>query len=831
MSIRYVRALPKIALMIPMLVVSALSSPSAHALDICVNSVAALKSALSLGEIQSVPYKIKIAQGTYLVDADLNTHFSAPTTIEGGYSANCSTRSVSAANTVINLGQAAQNHTTFWSQDQASPIALLAVDGMTFTNSNFSFAFAAGSFVPIFANHEGELNLSNLRFTGMPDGVGATVFTGTVHIENVQYDHLTGASTCAVFAQSFDGARVTLNHVTADLNGGSDLCLRDDGDKTQMYIMNSILWSSDGSQPIFRDVPGIPMNPNTTVAFFNDIDFGELITGIPLDDNTIHVDPKWVDPANGNYRLKTSPLSPAINTGTTQVFGGEPATDIEGHLRVIGSWPDRGAYESAFNDQSVLTVANTFDSGAGSLRQAMLDANSSPGIAHTIKFDIRGPSQLPICPAVIALNSTLPAIDSTMLIDGYSQLLSTPNTSVDSFNANLCIMIKPASGTLSTGLKVLSNAGLAVSLTLRGVGLGGFSQPLALLGGQGHVIAGNQFGGVANGVSLPGAGISAVSIGVNASGSLIVGGINPADRNVIGGAANAGVNIQATTASSPTDCQVVNNLIGLTPNGVSVLTNSVGINVSGSGCSISQNRVAGNTIANLWIQGDHNLVQQNQVGFNIQNNGFFTNTYGVLVTGFGNIIGAGANGGSITANTVRYNIAGGVVIKGDTASANSVNANRIYDNGGNSDGMDIDLVSNDGITGPTPNDDTDFDSGVNDLQNFPVPKGLVYTAAGTSNRPAALTAQLATVPGIYRVDVYFSNAINAQARRGHAETILTHATVQVPFGGRLSFSLPIFVPNQNAGGVISLTATNSSGSTSEVGPALFTDTIFADGVD
>jgi ligand-binding sensor protein len=55
--------------------------------------------------------------------------------------------------------------------------------------------------------------------------------------------------------------------------------------------------------------------------------------------------------------------------------------------------------------------------------------------------------------------------------------------------------------------------------------------------------------------------------------------------------------------------------------------------------------------------------------------------------------------------------------------------------------------------------------------------------------------------------------------------------VQVPASGRVSFSVPILVPNQNAGGVISLTATNSGGNTSEVGIALATDAIFADGIE
>ena len=138
--------------------------------------------------------------------------------------------------------------------------------------------------------------------------------------------------------------------------------------------------------------------------------------GRPLNsDAAVFTDPSslWIDPANGNYRLKTNPVSPAINSGTGQIFGGEPGTDIEGHPRIVGSAPDRGAYESSFSDFAVLTVTNTHDSGAGSLRQAMLDANSSPTIAKQIKFDIRDANLQPICPAVIALSSALPTVGSS----------------------------------------------------------------------------------------------------------------------------------------------------------------------------------------------------------------------------------------------------------------------------------------------------------------------------------------------------------------------------------------------------------------------------------
>ncbi len=824
--------LPRLFAIAISLMLSYLAVPApAHALEICADSVTLVKAALALGTIQSTPFKVKIVQGTYLMDTNLIYTFSAPITVEGGYTVNCASRIVDSANTVINIGS---GHSFNWTQHTGSPTAEIDVDGLTFSNTDRAVEFSTGNY-GVFSNDPGSLTFSHVHFTQLGNvltPLNFYTYNDSINLTDVLIDHISANGGCGVSVSSVGGARVTINHMTADLQAGEDFCLSDGNDTTQMYIYNSVLWSSGGGLTFFSD-DLFTLNPNTSIAFFNDIYAAQSISGVPVIQNQISTNPLWIDPANGNYRLKTSPVSPGINTGTTQIFGGEPATDIEGHSRVIGSAPDRGAYESALNDQSTLVVTNTFDSGPGSLRQAMLDSNSSPTIAKSIQFNIRNQSQVPICPAVIALSSSLPAIDSTMSIDGYTQPTSTKNTDANAFNANLCIMLKPASGTLPTGLRVLSSAGAGASLTVRGLGFGGFNQPIVLLGGQdlGHVIAGNQFGGVAHGVSLPAASLSAINIGINASGSLIVGGVNAADRNVIVGAGNSGVSVQPTVSSTLGDCQVVNNLIGLTPNGISALPNTYGIQISGSGCVVARNRVAGNTIANLFIQGDSNVVQQNLVGFNVQNNGFFTNTIGVLINGSGNTIGAAGNGGSITANIVRSNFAGGIVVKGDSAIANSINANLVYDNGNNSDGMDIDLWPTGGVAGPTPNDATDLDAGPNDLQNFPVPKSLVYAAAGTLDRPGTVTAQLVTIPGSYRIDVYFSNAINSLGLRGHAEIALTHAIVQVPAGGKLSVSLPILVPSQSAGGVISMTATNSSGSTSEIGAAMLTDTIFADGLD
>ena len=59
-------------------------------------------------------------------------------------------------------------------------------------------------------------------------------------------------------------------------------------------------------------------------------------------------------------------------------------------------------------------MTNTNDSGPGSLRQAILNANANPGL-DTITFDIPGAGVHTISPA-----SALPAITDPVVIDGYT---------------------------------------------------------------------------------------------------------------------------------------------------------------------------------------------------------------------------------------------------------------------------------------------------------------------------------------------------------------------------------------------------------------------------
>src|SRR5256885_8093230 len=81
------------------------------------------------------------------------------------------------------------------------------------------------------------------------------------------------------------------------------------------------------------------------------------------------------------------------------------------------------------------TVTNTNDSGAGSLRQAILDANANPG-TDTIAFSIPGSGGHMIRP-----QSPLPQISDSVVIDGYTQPGTSPNTLAIGDNAVLLVEI------------------------------------------------------------------------------------------------------------------------------------------------------------------------------------------------------------------------------------------------------------------------------------------------------------------------------------------------------------------------------------------------------
>jgi hypothetical protein len=78
---------------------------------------------------------------------------------------------------------------------------------------------------------------------------------------------------------------------------------------------------------------------------------------------------------------------------------------------------------------ATFTVTNTANSGPGTLRQAILDANANPGL-DTINFNLPGSGVQTIAPT-----NALPAITNAVFIDGFSQPGSSANTSATGDNS------------------------------------------------------------------------------------------------------------------------------------------------------------------------------------------------------------------------------------------------------------------------------------------------------------------------------------------------------------------------------------------------------------
>ena len=315
-----------------------------------------------------------------------------------------------------------------------------------------------------------------------------------------------------------------------------------------------------------------------------------------------------------------------------------------GWLAVLASAPSAPA--------ATFTVTTIADSGPGSLRQAILSANGHPG-ADVIAFAIPGPGVHTIAPL-----SELPAVTDPVTIDGYTQAGSHPNTAASSDNAVIRIDLSGVSAPAGASGIVVQHDGCAI----RGLAIHGFHPENGSQGGDGIRVSGNAAVIAGNFVGTDPSGLAADgnTEGVVATGDgNRIGGIAPADRNVIVSSVNA-----------------------------------VGLRIS----------------------GDSAVIQGNFIGVDATGYGNLGNRgAGIFIGGKGATIGGTAGGGA-EANVIAFN--GGAVIlpdKGDTGIA--IIRNAIFENEANPRGVGgIDL----GYDGVTPDDACDLDTGANGLQNFPV---------------------------------------------------------------------------------------------------------------
>ncbi len=511
-----------------------------------------------------------------------------------------------------------------------------------------------------------------------------------------------------------------------------------------------------------------------------------------------------VDPQLDGSLRPIEPGSPVINAGDDEVEGGLPAQDYLGGARRIGSRVDIGALESAVNDLPVITVINTNDSGAGSLRQAIVDANSAPN-ETSIAFDIPG-----ACPQIIQLDSALPALTEPVVIDGYSQPGSVYNQADRSFDGTLCVALVPELA-MATGLHLQTAPG--DTMRVEGLAFYGFQSEAVRVTGQGSAeVRGNGFGTGAAGLLAPGFDDAAIRV-IDAAGS-VIGGADVAARNVIARATQAGVRLEGNGART-----VRGNLIGFDMGGTLNFGNGIGVKVDGG----TRNVITGNWIG---FSGTRGVLIDNTAE-PAQETVITVNTFGVNVNY--QAAGNGTNAIRVEAGEEHKIETNQILFSGTDGIAIVTPARRVrlYNNSISSSALQAIDVSPDGVN------DIDLDvgaTGANDSQNFPI----LVDAIG-SNDAGEVTGVLESANGSYIVQ-FFRNGVcdadgfgEAQSWIGQTAVTITNATPDA--NGSASFSADIAGTGNLFNKFITATAIDEEDNSSEasaciayeVGPQIFRD--------
>jgi hypothetical protein len=404
------------------------------------------------------------------------------------------------------------------------------------------------------------------------------------------------------------------------------------------------------------------------------------------------------------------------------------------------------AFFAANAHAATFLVTNTNNSGAGSLRQAILDGVAATTTANhdtIIAFNIPGAGVHTIRPT-----SPLPPVKD-LVIDGYTQPGSHANTLEKGTDAVLTIEIDGsnagvgADGFVNEG--TVPGAGTP-TINIQGLVINRFSGAGVHVTGPGGAgfpgfafVKGCYIGTDASGTQARGNGIG-VLFGTDAQGVLgefspeFTGGLTPwpGYRNVISGNVGAGVVFDSGDPANPAYGTVRNAYIGVDASGLLALGNGGdGIEIGpdgglgsagvGSFVYLYDNVIAANTGDGIDTQGPGTQASGNTIGSGIdgralgnQGNGayFHGNSTGSLTARFPQVGAAGPG--------VEHNAGAGVRVT-DTALVDV--SGRIFGNVG----LGIDL----GTAGPSANDAGDADLGANEGLNFPVITSAINETLGT----------------------------------------------------------------------------------------------------
>jgi CSLREA domain-containing protein len=416
---------------------------------------------------------------------------------------------------------------------------------------------------------------------------------------------------------------------------------------------------------------------------------------------------------------------------------------------------------------STFTVTSIADTGGATtdgtcdtctLREAIQEANATPD-ADTVNFDI--PNADPNAVRTITPTSALPTITEPVTIDGYSQGTistpsdtsddATPNTLAKGTNAKLLIQLDGSNDPSP-------NPGLIVeasNVVIKGLVINRFGDGIDLRGpaATSDKVQGNFIGTNASGTQALANGFSGVVV-YNGPSKNLIGGTTPAARNLISGNGGIGVYISDDrTSSSTSNNRISGNLIGTDKSGALSLANGqTGVFISGAS---------------------------------------------------GNTVGGSSSGAS---NTIAFNHGYGVAVFPSfwvVSPRDKVLHNSIFSN------FNIGIKLDDKLSGPTPNDPGDTDTGANGRQNHPVVKSAIASGGATT-----IKGVLRTKPDSQFTVQFFSNPAGSSDA---GKKFIGEQLLKTDSAGNVSFS---YTPGQKVvgGQTITATATGAEG-TSEFSSA------------
>ena len=430
-------------------------------------------------------------------------------------------------------------------------------------------------------------------------------------------------------------------------------------------------------------------------------------------------------------------------------------------------------------------VSNINNEGAGSLRQAILDANASVGVSDVITFNISGAG-----PHVILPVTSLPAITDELLIDGSSE---------PDFTGTPVLVLDGSVAGSASGLVLSAN-----NCTIRALVINNFTEHGIVIEGNQNTIAGNFIGTDASGMLDEGNDISGIYV-LNGASNTIIGGSTAADRNVLSGNGDDNISI---SGSAGTGNIIIGNYIGVDVLGTSALGNgssgfvlSSDSNVVGGKEAGEGNIIAGSGLSGLVVNGDKNTIQGNYIGTDVSGTLDLGNgRHGILINGSSNNLIGGVESGS--GNLIYNNGERGVLISNGTSMNNTILGNSIFGNSG----IGLDLSNQAGGDNVTPNDANDFDMGPNGLQNYPVIDHAVATGDHLS-----ISGSLNSGPDhTYRIE-FFSSPDADPSGYGEGKIYLGFTSVTTDGSGNANFDLLLKDAAVEEGDALTATATEDLG--------------------